>query len=69
MKASAYRTACAAHAAEKARTRVTFALRCVIEVQRSMAEGNAEVPDDKRVEFRIGIDVGDVMAAGEGRSE
>ena len=30
-----------------------------------MAEGNAEVPDDKRVEFRIGIDVGDVMAAGE----
>ncbi len=44
---------------------VVDALRCVIEVQRSMREHNAEVAEDKRIEFRIGINVGDVMPEGE----
>src|SRR6202043_4019243 len=36
-------------------------LRCAIAVQRGMAEQNAEVPQDQRIEFRIGIHVGDVI--------
>src|SRR5262249_10331333 len=31
------------------------------EIQRGMAERNAPVPEDKRIEFRIGIHVGDVI--------
>lgn len=37
------------------------AARCAIEVQRGMAEQNAAVPQVKRIEFRVGIHVGDVM--------
>jgi adenylate cyclase len=37
------------------------AARCAIEVQRSMAEQNAAVPQVKRIEFRIGIHVGDII--------
>src|SRR6516162_1790042 len=37
------------------------ATRCAMEIQRSMAERNAAVPDDRRVEFRIGINVGDII--------
>jgi adenylate cyclase len=37
------------------------AARCAIEVQRSMAEQNAVLPQDVRIEFRIGIHLGDVM--------
>ena len=33
------------------------AARCAIEVQRAMAEQNATVPPDLRIEFRIGIHV------------
>ena len=40
---------------------VVDALRCAVEVQREMAEHNATVPADKRIEFRIGINVGDVV--------
>ena len=38
---------------------VVDALRCAVEVQRGMAERNAEVPQDKRIEFRVGIHQGD----------
>ena len=38
------------------------AARCAIEVQRGMAEQNAAVPQVKRIEFRIGIHVGDIIA-------
>jgi adenylate cyclase len=31
------------------------AARCAVDVQKSMAEQNTEVPQDKRIEFRIGI--------------
>jgi adenylate cyclase len=40
---------------------VVDALRCAIEVQRGMAERNAEVPQDRRIELRIGIHQGDVI--------
>ena len=36
-------------------------LRCAVEVQREMAERNANVPPDNRIEFRIGINVGDIV--------
>jgi class 3 adenylate cyclase len=37
------------------------AVRLSVEVQRSMAEQNAAVPQDQRIEFRIGIHVGDII--------
>jgi class 3 adenylate cyclase len=37
------------------------AARCAIEVQRGMAERNTDVPQIKRIEFRIGIHVGDII--------
>jgi class 3 adenylate cyclase len=40
---------------------VVDALRCATEMQVGMAERNAMVPTDKRIEFRIGINVGDVV--------
>src|SRR6266700_3638694 len=43
---------------------VVDALRCAVEVQRGMAERNAEVPQDKRVEFRIGVHQGDIILDG-----
>jgi TolB-like protein/class 3 adenylate cyclase/tetratricopeptide (TPR) repeat protein len=38
------------------------AARCAIEVQRGMAEQNATVPPVNRIEFRLGIHVGDIIA-------
>jgi len=43
---------------------VVDAVRCGIEIQRGILERNAQVPGDKRIEFRIGINLGDVMAEG-----
>jgi adenylate cyclase len=40
---------------------VVDAVRCAVEVQRGMIERNADVPQGKRVEFRIGINVGDII--------
>jgi len=40
---------------------VVDAVRCAIEVQRGMAEQNATMPQVKRIEFRIGIHVGDII--------
>jgi class 3 adenylate cyclase/tetratricopeptide (TPR) repeat protein len=37
------------------------AVRCAIEIQRAMAERNVAIPEDRRIEFRIGINVGDVI--------
>ena len=37
------------------------AARCAVEVQRSVATQNADVPQDLRIEFRIGIHVGDII--------
>jgi len=40
---------------------VIDAVRCADEIQRGMAEQNADVPQHKRIEFRIGIHVGDII--------
>src|SRR5439155_2981350 len=40
---------------------VVDAVRCALDVQRGMAQRNADVPKEKRIEFRIGINIGDVM--------
>jgi adenylate cyclase len=45
---------------------VVDAVNCAIEVQRAMAERNAEVTPDKRIEFRIGIHLGDVVEESDG---
>jgi adenylate cyclase len=37
------------------------AARCAVEVQRRMIDQNFDVPQDKRIEFRIGIHVGDII--------
>jgi class 3 adenylate cyclase len=42
---------------------VVDALRCAVEIQRAMAARNQDVPPDKRLEFRMGINVGDIIEA------
>jgi adenylate cyclase len=37
------------------------AVRCAVEVQRGMADENTEIPHTKRIEFRIGIHLGDII--------
>src|SRR5262249_59384241 len=37
------------------------AVRCAIEVQHGMAARNADIPERQRIEFRIGINLGDVV--------
>jgi TolB-like protein/Flp pilus assembly protein TadD len=44
---------------------VVDAVRCAVEVQRGMAERNAGIPLEKRIEFRIGINLGDVIVESE----
>ncbi len=41
------------------------AVRCSIAVQEGMASRNSRVPKDRRIEFRVGINVGDVVADGD----
>jgi adenylate cyclase len=40
---------------------VVDAVRCAIEIQDEMAKRNADVPPDRRIEFRVGINVGDII--------
>jgi len=40
------------------------ALRSAVDIQRTMAARNADVPPDERIEYRIGINLGDVMVDG-----
>jgi adenylate cyclase len=40
---------------------VVDAVRCAVDVQRAMATRNAEVAADRRIEFRMGIHVGDIV--------
>ena len=41
---------------------VINAVRCAAEVQRGMGDRNAETAEDKRITFRVGINLGDVIA-------
>ncbi|PZV34008.1 adenylate/guanylate cyclase domain-containing protein [Mesorhizobium kowhaii] len=43
---------------------VVDAVTCAFEIQRTMAECNAELPKEKQLEFRIGINLGDVIIEG-----
>ncbi len=45
---------------------VVDAVSCAIEVQKAMVERNAEVAPDKRIEFRIGVHLGDVVEESDG---
>ncbi len=40
---------------------VVGAVECAVEIQRIMAERNKDVPEEKRIEHRIGINLGDVI--------
>jgi adenylate cyclase len=44
---------------------VVDALRCAVDVQRSMAERNAAEAEDARIEFRFGINLGDIIFDGD----
>jgi adenylate cyclase len=43
---------------------VVDALRCAIEIQQAMVERNTDVPEEKRIEFRVGVNLGDVIIEG-----
>jgi class 3 adenylate cyclase/TolB-like protein len=44
---------------------VVDAVRCAVDVQRGMVERNAGVPIDRRIVFRIGVNVGDIIIDGD----
>ena len=45
---------------------VVDAVRCALEVQQGMAVRNAHMPTDQRIQFRVGINLGDVMVEPDG---
>ncbi len=44
---------------------VVDAVKCAVVIQTTLRAENAELPQDRRMEFRIGINLGDVMVEGE----
>ena len=44
---------------------VVDAVRCAVEAQRAMADRNGEMPEDKRIVFRSGVNLGDVIIDGD----
>src|SRR5512132_212768 len=44
---------------------VVDAVRCAVDIQRGMAERNSEVPPEKRIQFRVGLNVGDIIIDGD----
>ncbi len=44
---------------------VVDAVECAVEIQKGMAERNADEPDDRRIVFRIGVNLGDVIIEGD----
>ena len=45
---------------------VVDAVRCAIEIQNGLIERNAGVPEDRRIRYRVGIHVGDVVEEADG---
>jgi adenylate cyclase len=45
---------------------VVDAVRCAVEVQNGLIERNAGVPPDRRIEYRVGIHLGDVVEESDG---
>src|SRR6266404_4549936 len=44
---------------------VVNAVRCAAEIQRAMRDRNVDLPQDRRIEFRIGVNLGDVIVEGD----
>src|SRR5712692_9763627 len=44
---------------------VVDAVRCAVEIQQALKAKNADLPDQRKMEFRIGINLGDVVVEGE----
>ncbi len=44
---------------------VVDAVRAAVETQQAVAERNSDLPEDKRIEFRVGINLGDVVIDGD----
>jgi adenylate cyclase len=44
---------------------VVDAVQCAVEVNRGMVARNAKVPQEKRIEFRVGINIGDIIIEGD----
>ena len=42
-------------------TSVVDAVQCAVEIQRELKTRNAELPDHRKMEFRIGVNLGDVI--------
>ena len=38
------------------------AVQCAVEAQEGLADRNADLPDDRRMTFRMGVNLGDVIA-------
>ena len=46
---------------------VVDAVECAVSLQRGLAERNAHVPDDQKIQVRIGINLGEVIVEGDDR--
>ena len=44
---------------------VVDAVRCAVEIQKEVKTRNADLPENRRMEFRIGLNLGDVIEEGE----
>jgi len=44
---------------------VVDAVKCAVEVQKEMSERDADVPEDRRIQYRIGINLGDIVIDGD----
>ena len=44
---------------------VIDAVECAVRIQKAMADRNADEPEDRRIEFRIGVNLGDVIIEGD----
>ena len=44
---------------------VLDAVNCAVEIQRELAERNTELPESRRMQFRIGVNLGDIVEDGE----
>ena len=42
-------------------TSVVNAVACAMEIQREMRQRNVDVPQNRRIEFRIGVNLGDII--------
>src|SRR5947208_63621 len=43
---------------------VVDAVRCAVEVQRGMSDRERDLPEDRRIRFRIGVNLGDIIIDG-----